>query len=762
MVVVPLILLGAVAFPSAAAPSYLSSITLNDIDGLDGNADADFWAVDYFDTNGRGDANDPSASLAAAPISQSGYGSTALRMTPGNGTGGSGCSSLGGKVFFGTKQLAGTKLKNITQLGYSFLVDQTNGTTAGNKHAVNINLFIDRNGDGQWTSAADSILVYEPINTLLNITQDTWIDSPVIGLGALGNWHVEGQPILGLGLGIPLLDSIFNQIILLPALGLGLDPLALTIGDLKIVNPPAGCSGSSQTGTGSGLTLVVGSTSGSDWNNFVGFVDGLYVSVSGANALNTIINLNVIGDPVTATILGGNNQLVALNGILEPIVVELRDANGLLADIGTIASIDVPLLGSSVTFFPLSATVTDLTGTVVFNGIANGILGDLVATVTSFLASVNIDLSLTDILGSTAADIAVSSGDGQTATINTAYASPVVAVVTDDQGDPVEGVTVTFSAPASGASVTFPSGNTVDTDANGFASVPVTANGTAGSVTVVAVTTDIENDVAMFSLTNIPVMPTAVSSLNVIPASRTAISVSWAGVPDNGDTYTLYRSSDGVNFAPVATMTVGQTNYMDSGLVCGVTYTYRMDASNSAGTATGSMATANTNPCDELLINGDFNLDTLAPKKMPSAWRGKRTGRDGQRCADTGKAFDGGCYLAFKTRTEKHSRLLQDIDVTGLAAGQTLTLSANGWTKGGAKGTVEMIVSYSNQLRSRHQIRWNANTQGYIAQEVSYILEDTPSKIVVRIRSRVRKGTWFLDGLSLTMTNAGAMRLPPR
>ena len=47
--------------------------------------------------------------------------------------------------------------------------------------------------------------------------------------------------------------------------------------------------------------------------------------------------------------------------------------------------------------------------------------------------------------------ITANSGSGQTATVNTAFINPLGATVTDQFGNPVPGVTVTFTPPASGA-----------------------------------------------------------------------------------------------------------------------------------------------------------------------------------------------------------------------------------------------------------------------------------------------------------------------
>ncbi len=80
------------------------------------------------------------------------------------------------------------------------------------------------------------------------------------------------------------------------------------------------------------------------------------------------------------------------------------------------------------------------------------------------------------------------SGSNQFTLISTAFSSPLVAYVVDGLGDPVSGVTVTFTAPASGASGTFANGGlttTAVTDSNGFASSSIfTANSELGEYNV--------------------------------------------------------------------------------------------------------------------------------------------------------------------------------------------------------------------------------------------------------------------------------------
>jgi hypothetical protein len=104
------------------------------------------------------------------------------------------------------------------------------------------------------------------------------------------------------------------------------------------------------------------------------------------------------------------------------------------------------------------------------------------------------------------ASIVPDSGDNQSAILGATFASPLEVTVLNANGHPVQGVSVTFTAPAGDASGTFTGGGncvTVVTDANGLATAPAfTANDTAGSdvVTAQAVGTA---TIAEFHLSNV-------------------------------------------------------------------------------------------------------------------------------------------------------------------------------------------------------------------------------------------------------------------
>jgi hypothetical protein len=99
------------------------------------------------------------------------------------------------------------------------------------------------------------------------------------------------------------------------------------------------------------------------------------------------------------------------------------------------------------------------------------------------IVNVTVDIGAFESRGFT---ITVASGNNQQATVNTAFASPLSATVSSPFGEPVQGGVVTFTAPSSGASATFPSGNMATIGPSGQASVAASANSVEGNYAVTA------------------------------------------------------------------------------------------------------------------------------------------------------------------------------------------------------------------------------------------------------------------------------------
>ena len=225
---------------------------------------------------------------------------------------------------------------------------------------------------------------------------------------------------------------------------------------------------------------------------------GPYNVVASSGSLTPVnfseTNTAIVATTLTATSGGGQTTTVSTPFAL-PLVATVTDSHGNPVS-GVSVTFTAPASGASGLFqtTPPSITDTEVTGS---NGQAtsrkygaNQTAGTYnVVASSAGLTSVN--FSETNTAGA-AGNLTATSGGGQSAAINTAFALPLVATVTDGHGNPVSGVSVTFTAPASGASGTFATvpPSTTDTEVtatNGQAVSHVfTANSTAGGYNVVA------------------------------------------------------------------------------------------------------------------------------------------------------------------------------------------------------------------------------------------------------------------------------------
>ncbi|WP_010545311.1 beta strand repeat-containing protein, partial [Sphingomonas elodea] len=113
------------------------------------------------------------------------------------------------------------------------------------------------------------------------------------------------------------------------------------------------------------------------------------------------------------------------------------------------------------------------------------------------------------------ASVAIATGANQTASTNTVFATPLSVTVRDGSNAVIPNTSVTFTAPASGASGTFSNGSnsiTVTTDGSGIANAgSFTANGSGGAYSVNATAGSV---FATFSLTNNLVTVPSVTGLS--------------------------------------------------------------------------------------------------------------------------------------------------------------------------------------------------------------------------------------------------------
>jgi len=215
-----------------------------------------------------------------------------------------------------------------------------------------------------------------------------------------------------------------------------------------------------------------------------------------------------VGQPASITATSGTPQNTTINTAFgAPLVAEVFDGNGNPVS-GVVVTFTPPATGASATFAGGVTTATTTASGVATSAAvsANGTVGGPY-TVTATVSGVSApaDFSLTN-SARIPASITATSGTPQSAVANTAFGLPLVAQVLDGNGNPVNGVVVTFTPPATGASATFAGGvTTATTTASGVAtSAAVSANGTVGGPYTVTATVKGVVAPANFSLTNTP------------------------------------------------------------------------------------------------------------------------------------------------------------------------------------------------------------------------------------------------------------------
>lgn len=172
--------------------------------------------------------------------------------------------------------------------------------------------------------------------------------------------------------------------------------------------------------------------------------------------------------------------------------------------------------------FNTGGTVSGNIGVALFSDPA----GVLSANLQSQIVFGNVHLTQAPIPALPPASVGPAGGTPQGAMVNTAFSDALSVTVVDAEGDPLEGVTVTFSAPASGASATL-SDTTVVTDVGGRATVTGVANGIAGSYQVTA-SVDGVGTTAVFDLTNTASGQPPISGTGANGAQATTIGTAFS------------------------------------------------------------------------------------------------------------------------------------------------------------------------------------------------------------------------------------------
>jgi len=224
----------------------------------------------------------------------------------------------------------------------------------------------------------------------------------------------------------------------------------------------------------------------------------------GGNVTLNGVALSLAGPSISAT--AGTPQSVTVNtAFATALQATVRDAGGNPVS-GVTVTFTAPATGASAAFggFVSATATTNASGIATPPTLtSNAQAGAYTVTATATGVSTAASFSLTNLAG-LPASVFATAGTPQSAAVNTAFATALRATVRDAGGNPVSGVTVTFTAPTTGASAVFGSSatTTATTNAGGIATAPaLTANSQAGSYTVTAGVTGVAT-AAGFALTN--------------------------------------------------------------------------------------------------------------------------------------------------------------------------------------------------------------------------------------------------------------------
>ena len=197
--------------------------------------------------------------------------------------------------------------------------------------------------------------------------------------------------------------------------------------------------------------------------------------------------------------------------------------------------------------------------------------------------------------------ITATAGTPQSAVINSAFATALKATVTES-GNPQNGVSVTFTAPGSGASGTFPGPSATavaSTNSSGVATAPTfTANSTVGGPYNVVASIGTGLPTATFALTNTKAPTTTAVSSSLNPSNLgqsvtfTATVTSSSGPSFGTPSGTVQFKDGGTNLGPAATLNgSGVAQFTTSALTAG-SHTITADYSGDGTflTSTGTLS----------------------------------------------------------------------------------------------------------------------------------------------------------------------------
>jgi hypothetical protein len=387
--------------------------------------------------------------------------------------------------------------------------------------------------------------------------------------------------------------------------------------------PTSGASGSFAGGVNTATTNASGVATAVQFTaNAIAGTFTVTAGVSGATSASFTLTNNP-PPPASISAAAGSPQSATINSAFATnLQATVRDASSNPVS-GVTVTFSVPGAGASGTFTGPNTAVTDINGIATAGTLtANSTAGSYTVSASVSGVSTSASFNLTNTPGS-ANSLAATAGTPQSATIGTAFATSLQVTVKDVGNNGVLGVTITFTAPGSGASGTFANGvNTATTNSSGVATAQMfTANSTPGGPYSVTAGASGVAGTATFSLTNTTAQPATITSTSGTPQSATvntafgtlmkATVKDASNNPVSGATVTfsdpvsgpsgifggptaVTTDSTGVAIAPSFTANSLAGSYTVTAMVTGVNTPASFNLTNTPGSPASVSATAGT------------------------------------------------------------------------------------------------------------------------------------------------------------------------
>jgi adhesin/invasin len=344
---------------------------------------------------------------------------------------------------------------------------------------------------------------------------------------------------------------------------------------------------------------------------------GAYTASASVGGVGTSAQFNlrnVVGAPAAISIQAGSNQTRTVGGTFGTMTVLVTDSfNNPVPNAAVTFSVFAGYTGAGATFpggpNPISQisvnTAADGTASIAnapaTTLTANGFTGTF--SVLASAGSISTTFVLNNTFGPVAALTAIA-GSNQSATVATAFGNQLQVLAADSFGNPVVGLSVTFTAPNTTAG-TF----SVNTNARGIATAPVlTANNSAGTFTATASAGGFS---ASFQLTNLPSTASAITAVagsgqsapvnttyttalqarvvdgsgNPVPNAQVTFAVPTNGASalfNGAATFSVFTNAQGIATAPALTANTTPGSFQATASVAGVATPATFDLQNTA------------------------------------------------------------------------------------------------------------------------------------------------------------------------------------